>query len=396
MHTTSEVAASLRRAAFRWALILGIAAGLSLVPLCAQQSAPTPSPSDNQAIPEAGGPQGDTGPYTIPSRKQEIPPPEPVRPPKNPPELGNYSISKDVSLVTVPVMVTTSNGQFIPHLTEDNFRVWEDGVPQKISAFNLTQAPITAVLLVEFANIPTPFLYDTLNASYSFAQTLKPQDWVAVMYYDLRPHILTDFTQDKRQVINALNELRLPGFRETNLFDALNETIDRAERIDGRKYIVLISTGRDSFSRITYDQILKRIKDTKDITIFAMSTGRAFREYLEARNTGFEMGPANMDFLQADNEMNTFARLTGGRAYFPRFEAEFPEDFQDMAQSIRNQYVLAYHPTNPKLDGSYRKLKVEVVDPESGEALKLRDKKGKNVKYTIIAREGYTAKHQVE
>jgi hypothetical protein len=66
-----------------------------------------------------------------------------------------------------------------------------------------------------------------------------------------------------------------------------------------------------------------------------------------------------------------------------------------VAANIRNQYVLAYHPTNPKLDGSYRKLKVEVVAPDGG-PLKVKDQKGKDLKYNIIAREGYTAKHEVE
>jgi hypothetical protein len=93
--------------------------------------------------------------------------------------------------------------------------------------------------------------------------------------------------------------------------------------------------------------------------------------------------------------MNTFARLTGGRAYFPRFEGELPEIFRDIAGDIRNQYILAYHPTNTKLDGTYRKLKVELVSPDGG-PLKIKDQKGKDVKVEIVAREGYTAKHQVE
>jgi len=103
-----------------------------------------------------------------------------------------------------------------------------------------------------------------------------------------------------------------------------------------------------------------------------------------------------MDFLQADNQMNTFARLTGGRAYFPRFQAEFREIFRDIGTSIRNQYALTYHPTNTKQDGTYRKLKVEVVDPATGKPLRIVDQKGKEVKYTVISREGYTAKHDVE
>ena len=365
--------------------------------LRAQQPDSGPPASSTQSVPEAGGPQGDIGPYSVPKKKIEAPPPERPSPPKNPPGLENFSITKDVSLVTVPVMVTANNGQFIPGLKQGNFKLFEDGVPQIINSFNLAQAPITAVLLVEFADIPYPFLYDTLNASYAFAQSLKPEDWIAVVYYDMKPHILTDFTQDKRAVIAALNQLRMPGFRERNLYDALYDTIDRLEGIEGRKYIVLIATGRDTFSKITYDKILKRIQGAKDIGIFTVSTGWAFRNWMDARSAGTMRGTIrDMDYLQADNQMATFARLTGGRNYAPRMQGEFREVFQDIGFSIRNQYVLSYRPTNTKLDGTYRKLKVEVVDPQTGGPLKISDQKGKNLKYSVIAREGYTAKHQVE
>jgi VWFA-related protein len=117
------------------------------------------------------------------------------------------------------------------------------------------------------------------------------------------------------------------------------------------------------------------------------------REWLESH--GYAGGIQTTDWLQADNQMNTFARLTGGRAYFPRFEGELPEIFHDIASDIRNQYALAYHPTNAKLDGTYRKLKIELQAPDGG-PLKLKDQKGKDVKVVIYAREGYTAKHTVE
>jgi hypothetical protein len=93
--------------------------------------------------------------------------------------------------------------------------------------------------------------------------------------------------------------------------------------------------------------------------------------------------------------MQTFARLTGGRFYQPRFEAEYAEIFRNIVGDIRNQYDISFHPTNSKLDGTYRKLKVEVIAPD-GEMLKVRDQKGKDVKYQVIAREGYTAKNTVE
>jgi VWFA-related protein len=103
----------------------------------------------------------------------------------------------------------------------------------------------------------------------------------------------------------------------------------------------------------------------------------------------------HMDYLQGDNEMRTFAAMTGGRAYFPRFEGELPELFGDISNDIRNQYTISYSPTNTKLDGTYRKLKVQVMAPDGGQ-LKVKDQKGKDVKVEVVSREGYTAKHSVD
>jgi VWFA-related protein len=367
------------------------------------QSAPStaqqPDSQKQEAPPAAGGPDDNAGPYAIPKKKDEPPPPPPPERPKKIEGMPDYSIKVDVPLVTVPVSVTTKDGQFIPNLQESNFRISEDGVQQSITSFNKTDAPITAVLLVEFASTNYYFMVDALNASYAFANSLKKDDWVAVVSYDMRPHILADFTQDKQAVYAALNQLRVPGFSETNLFDALYDTLDRIDRIPGRKYIILITTGVDTFSKLNLDQTMKKIKATKDVTIYPISVGFAVRNYCETNQCGYTHGigipVGNMDYLQGDNEMNTFARMTGGRAYFPRFQAELPEIFRDITGDIRNQYLLTYHPTNTKLDGTYRKLKVQVVAPDGG-PLKVRDQKGKDVKYLVIAREGYTAKHTVD
>ena len=367
--------------------------------LAQDQSEPAAGGQKQEAPPEAGGPQNDVGPYAIPKKKEEPPPPPPPARPKKVEGMPDYSIKVDVPLVNVDVLVTTKDGQFIPGLKKDNFRVLEDGVQQSVADFDVSQAPITAVLLVEFASTNYYFMVDALNASYSFANALKKNDWVAVISYDMKPHILADFTQDKQAVFGALNQLRIPGFAETNLFDALYDTLDRVDQIQGRKYIILVTTGVDTFSKLNLDQIMKKIKTTHDVTIFPISVGFAVRNYCESHRCGYTHGMGipvgEMDYLQGDNEMRTFARLTGGRAYFPRFQAQLPEIFRDVIGDIRNQYNLAYHPTNPKLDGTYRKLKVEVVAPDGG-PLKVKDQKGKDVKYTVMAREGYTAKHTVE
>jgi VWFA-related protein len=384
------------------------------LPVFAQDQAPATQPPsqgttqspDNgkpkQEVPaEAGGPTDSVGPYAIPKKKAEEAPPPPPATPKKVDDMPDYSLKVNVPLVNVDVLVTTKDGQFVPGLKQQNFRVLEDGVPQQVSHFAVSQAPVTAVLLVEFASTNYVFMIQALQASYAFANTLKKEDWVAVAYYDMQPHILVDFTQDKRAVYGALNQLRIPGFAETNLFDALYDTLDRLDRVEGKKYVILVTTGVDTFSKLTLDKIMKKIKDTKDVTIFPISVGFIVREWCEThpgncRNAhGMGIPVGHMDYLQGDNEMRTFAAMTGGRAYFPRFEGELPELFGDISNDIRNQYTVSYAPSNTKLDGTYRKLKVQVVAPDGG-PLKVKDQKGKDVKIDVVAREGYTAKHTVD
>jgi hypothetical protein len=94
--------------------------------------------------------------------------------------------------------------------------------------------------------------------------------------------------------------------------------------------------------------------------------------------------------------MNTFARESGGQAFFPRFTAEYPSIYRAISDALRNQYSISYHPSNAAKDGKYRKIKIELVDPTSGEALRVVDEKKKPIKYTVIAKGGYTAPREVE
>src|SRR5580700_4400075 len=321
---------------------------------------------EDQSAPEAGGPGGDNGSIAIPKKKEAepAPPPPPEPKVKNPPGLQNFSLHVDVPVVTVDVgVILEKTRQFVPNLKEENFRVFEDGKPQEIASFQQVKAPITAVLLVEFASTSYYFVYDMRNAAYNFAEQLRPDDYIAVMTYDMHTNILTDFTQDKRVVMNSLNQLTIPTWRETNMFDALYQTLDRLTRVDGRKYIILIGSGIDTFSKINLDKVLAKIKATPNVTIFTMSTGGFVRAMTEGRG-GMGAQIRDMSYLQADNEMNTFARMTGGMHFEPRFQGELPEDFAAINESIRNQYVLSYTPASTKQDGTYRKLRVELVDAE--------------------------------
>ena len=359
----------------------------------------------DQNAPDAGGPSGDNGVIALPKKKESTDePPAPPAPPepkfKNPENFPTTSLRVEVPEVTVDVgVLLEKTHQFVPGLKPDNFRVYEDGVQQHIEGFRRTEAPITALLLCEYAARGFSFRVQMLNTAWAFAQQLRPQDYVAMMTFDLNSHIVSDFTQDKQQIFQGINELAnevwMPAaFQETDVFDALNESLDRLSRIQGQKYIVLIATGIDSMSKLTLDQMLKRVKETRDITIFTISTD-GFFEAMTQGTGGMMGGMRDMTFLQADNQMKTFSDLTGGMHFAPRFVGELPDDVKAINENIRSKYELVYHPTNPKQDGTWRKIRVELVDAE-GNPLRMQDEKKKPLKYQIIARDGYRARQEVE
>jgi VWFA-related protein len=394
----------------RFPFVFSLLVVLALGPAAWAQSTPAPTkpPAQNppaqqpdQTAPDAGGPTGDNGAIAMPKKKdapETAPPPAPVQPKfKNPEGAGDYSLRVNVPEVSVDVgVLLEKTGQFVPGLKPSNFKLYENGVEQKVTGFKRVEAPITALMLCEFANSNSTyaFLYDMRNAAWEFAQQLRPQDYVALMTFDMRTQIWLDFTQDKRQLLNAIQSLVIPGFSERNLFDALYEAEDRLSRIDGHKYIILIASGRDTFSKLTLDKIYQKVKTTPDITIFAISTGGALRAMTEG-GPGVGQQMRDIDYLQADNEMKTFAKLTGGMFFQPRFVGEMPDIFSDINKAIRSKYQLVYHPTDAKQDGTYRKLRVELVDDE-GKPLRFQDEKHKALKYDIIARDGYRARQEVE
>lgn len=389
---------------FSYSVLLLALAALATAPMSRAQSQPASPQAQqpDQTAPASGGPAGDTGVIAVPKKKEapeEAPPPAPAAPKliKNPEELGNVSIRLDVQEVTVDVgVLLEKTHQFVPGLKPDNFRIYEDGVEQKVVGFKRVEAPITALMLCEFASNGYWWIKgnDMVNAAYAFTQQLRPQDYVALMTFDMHTQIITDFTQDKQQIMQGIRMLQVPGFQETNVFDAIYESLDRLDRIDGQKYLLVIATGRDTFSKLTFDKILARVKASRNITIFTVSTGGMLRAMTEGRG-GMESSIRDMDYLQADNEMKTFSNLTGGMSFFPRFSGEMPDIFGQINENIRSKYELVYRPTNPKQDGTYRKLRVALVDAE-GQPLRFQDQKKKPLKYDIIARDGYRAKQVVE
>ncbi|MBV9082589.1 MAG: VWA domain-containing protein [Acidobacteriaceae bacterium] len=366
-------------------LALVLVSTVSVV-LHAQEGPQSPS-SDSVAKPKKDAedtPAPESAPIPSEYKKKDVPP-------ENTP-----TFRSNATTVTVDVSVLDNKGNFIPKLPANYFRVLEDGVPQQISNFGQSEAPMTICMLIEFSGRFQAFWSygwaETLQASYGFLETLKPDDNVGVVAFDMRPTILSDFSPDKRKAEEAMSRLRIPGFSESNVFDALADMADRMSNIEGRKAIVLIASGVDTFSKITFDQARKSLQES-GVPIYTISILQIARIMAES----YGMSPiAEMTFLQADNEMRTFAKETGGQSFFPRFIAEYPGVFQQIEAALRNQYSLAYHPTNVARDGKFRRIKVELVNPETNQPLRLNDQKGKAIKYQIVAKAGYKAPREVE
>jgi VWFA-related protein len=313
---------------------------------------------------------------------------KPAAPQEKKPEEAGLTISVEVPVVTLDVIATTTNGDIIPGLKRENFKILEDGVPQSITNFAPSDAPITMVLLMEFDNVS--YGWFSGQAKYwaeALFPNLTPKDWIALITFDMRPKMEVDFTQNKDEVRQAISHLYFPGFSESNLFDAILDTTDRLKDVKGKKSILVLASGIDTFSKHTLDQTMKLLRQT-DTTIFAVGVDKPITNWLEMnRRLG---GMNRLNFLQGENQLKTFAQMTGGFAWFPQFDGEIPGIMREVAAFLRHQYSLTYTPSNHTPDGKYRKVKVELVAPDGG-PLTVLDQKGKKQKIVVYAREGYTA-----
>lgn len=290
---------------------------------------------------------------------------------------GQAAIRVAVSMVRVDTTVQTSEGNLIKGLTKDNFEIYEDKIKQEITYFEPVEGPITAVLLTEFSKaVYWEFLWEAVMASYTFVDQMRPGDWFAVMAYDMNPEILVDFTQNKAEVFGALRKLNSPAFRESNLYDAIWDVLDRTEEIDQKLAIIVLSSGLDTFSKKNLSETLNRVKRTNAV-IYPVSLGGNFR----ARYEDYMASDGRLNLQQGDAALKYMAKYTGGASFFPRFSSQFEGIFQTISALSRHRYALGYTPSEPEKDGEYRKITVKVnVDI---------NKDGKPDKLKVLHREGY-------
>jgi VWFA-related protein len=286
----------------------------------------------------------------------------------------------DSTLVNVNVLVTDEDGRVLTGLKRGNFRVFDNGSPQKVIDFAPTSAPITIVILMEYsASSYSYFASKSAVWGTQFLSHLEPRDWVALITFDLRSKVQVDFTHNQFAVRDAITHLGYPQLREVNLYDSLIDTLDKLEGVSGRKSILLLATGQNSISAANLDEVRKRLRNT-DATIFCVGLAEV-EDLLYDGGINYQLGK---------NALSVFAKQTGGLAFFPRFEAELPGIFRTVVSFLRSEYTLTFRPPNDIRDGLYHRLKVEIVGAD-GKPLKVTNEKGRQRKVEVYAREGYTA-----
>src|SRR5438445_7615390 len=264
----------------------------------------------------AQGPKKDVGknvPLPSGSTDQKAPPKSDQQPPQVP------SLSIDVDLMSFDVVVTDQSGNPISGLEKKHFRVFDDDVEQNVTNFSPAEAPLTVVVLAEFSDTFGYYFDDVVGPAAGFINSLRPDDWAALVAFDIRPEILTDFTRNKNELFDGLRRMRIPAYRETCLYDAVYDTLQRLDRVDGKKAMFLLSTALDTnLSKHTYGEALKKA-ETPDTRLYAVSMGQLARLYYETRLSNLDQ----ITFLQADNVLRSLSDVTVGAARFPRFQGEY-------------------------------------------------------------------------
>ncbi len=314
-------------------------------------------------------------------------------------EVADDVVKIETNVVNIEAVVfNKKTGQIITGLKKEQFQIYEEGVKKDISNFATPDSPITVTLVLEYSKwsevfgrasggMFEPGVYETVRPVAQFLTKFirPPNDYASVIAFDMRPTPITDFTNDPNRINQTISLLlrNQPAFRENNLFDAIkfsliggkgdsvvldnseSRTAEYAGMVDvkaKRRAIILVASGIDTFSRINYGDARKIVQES-GIPIYIISTGNLYYKMYESRlgaTDGLTGAPGRLTFLQAKNQMNTFAKESGGMHFEMTFPSEIPAYLQSINGLLRSQYSLAYDLEKKHEPGKKYNLEVKV------------------------------------
>jgi Ca-activated chloride channel family protein len=289
------------------------------------------------------------------------PPPPPPPPGQNAPDNKQGKISLNVNLVVLHTSVLDDRGKFVDGLSQDNFRVYEDKVEQKLSVFKREDIPVSMGLVIDNSGSMRDKRPRVNEAALTLVQSSNPSDEAFVVNFndDFYLDLDKDFTNSIPELKEALERIDARG--STALYDAIIGSLDHLKKGSKEKKVLLIVTdGEDNTSRNTLEKTIKEIQKT-DTVIYTIGL----------------LGQENKKSAKsAKRALTEIAAASGGVAYFPENVEDVHSICEQVAHDIRHQYTLAYYPSNTARDGSFRSVHVDVIPPRGHGKLVARTRNG--------------------
>lgn len=324
---------------------------------------PSPSPTRSRSIADI---IGEPPPYPSPS-----PTPIEISP-------GDV-ISVTTTEVMLPVTVRDSQGRFANNLDRSDFRVYEDGKPQPLSDLALRQIPVDVVLMVDASSSVASNLDDFRRAAEGFAAKLAPDDRISLIKFDDRVQLLQDWTKSRFQLRRALARI------EPGMFTRFNDALLLASRQQfvestSRRALILLSDGIDSGRGTTSGAAMLSALLDAQVVVYVVSNTEIVRgtkraeldslmggtdasvRFNQIRINNLKLGLEVLD--RSEEQLEQIAEATGGRLYKPLSFGALDATYAEVAEELRNQYALYYLPLNKARDGSFRRVKIEMVNPD--------------------------------
>jgi Ca-activated chloride channel homolog len=294
-------------------------------------------------------------------------------------------------IVTMKLIVDDPNGYFRPNIRPENFAVYEDGVRQKNVTVEVDHSPVSVALLMEFGGryheLTKILGKDVATVGRQLLDVVGRDDKIAIFKYDANVETLVNFNQSHDVLDSVFNRLTAPGFSEANFYDALLGTLDQMKNVPGRKAIIVISSGIDTFSKTTYQEVL-RAAQVSSTPIYSIGLGRMMQQeaYIYGDNAPF----ARVDWNGAERQLEELAKVSGGRAYILDSNLDSPAIYDDIMENLRVRYVISYVSSNPAASGPPRKIRVELIDSKTAKPLTVLDSNGRSIPASVFLQESYS------
>ena len=295
--------------------------------------------------------------------------------------------------VTAKFHVEDPNGYFLPNLRRENFAVYEDGVRQKNVSVEIEHSPVTVALVLEFGGryheLNKRLALEVPGIGRQLLEVIGHDDKVAIFKYGNQVETLAEFSSGHESLDNIFESLKTPSFSEVNFYDSLLDVLARMRDVSGRKAIIIVSSGVDTFSKASFQQVLEQVR-TAAIPIYAIGLGHLME--LEALAYGDTAPFARINWNAAQTKVEAIAKASGGRAYALESDVQIPGIYDDIMENLRLRYVVKYVSSNPATAGPPRSVSVDLINPKTGGPLKIRDATGKLIPAKVFVQETYIPK----